>query len=669
MTTRTASTTLDALCINTIRTLSIDAVQKANSGHPGLPLGAAPMAYVLWDRFLKQNPTNPEWPNRDRFVLSAGHGSMLLYSLLYLAGYGVTLDDLKSFRQWGSVTPGHPEYGETPGVETTTGPLGQGFATAIGMAVAEAFLAARYNRPGHSIIDHYTYVIASDGDMMEGISHEAASLAGHLKLGKLIVLYDDNHISLSGPTSDIFNENIPMRFEAYGWQVLEVGDGNDIDAIDKALAEARAATDRPTLICVRTIIGYGSPNKANSSESHGSPLGEEEVKLTKEALGWPTEPAFYVPEDSKNHMRLAVERGREAQRKWDDQLKAYENAYPELYAQLARALSGELPEGWDSDLPTFSADEKPVATRSIGGKALNAIAAHVPNMIGGDADLAPSTNTLIKGEGNFETGEYSARNVRFGVREHAMGAMVNGMALHGGIIKPYSATFMTFSDYMRPAIRLGALMNIPTVYIFTHDSVALGEDGPTHQPVEHLAALRAIPNLTVFRPADANETVAAWRATMQINGPVAMAFTRQGVPVIPPEMVGDVSKGAYVLYESSSAPEVIIIGTGSEVQFGLAAARQLAEEGVAVRMVSMPSESLFARQSAEYRESVLPLAVRKRVSIEAGVTAGWYRWIGLDGIAIGVDHFGASAPWKVIYEKFGLTTEAVIEAAHKLLGK
>ena len=669
MTTRSASTTLDELCINTIRTLSIDAVQKANSGHPGLPLGAAPMAYVLWDRFLKHNPTNPEWPNRDRFVLSAGHGSMLLYSLLYLAGYGVTLDDLKSFRQWGSVTPGHPEYGETPGVETTTGPLGQGFATAIGMAIAEAFLAARYNRPGHSIIDHYTYVIASDGDMMEGISHEAASLAGHLKLGKLIVLYDDNHISLSGPTSDIFDENIPMRFEAYGWQVLEVGDGNDIDAINKALAEARATTDRPTLICVRTIIGYGSPNKANSSESHGSPLGVEEVKLTKEALGWPTEPDFYVPDDAKNHMRLAVERGRESQRKWDDELKGYENAYPELYAQLARALSGELPEDWDSDLPTFSADEKPVATRSIGGKALNAIAAHVPNMIGGDADLAPSTNTLIKGEGNFEAGEYSARNVRFGVREHAMGAMVNGMALHGGIIKPYSATFMTFSDYMRPAIRLGALMNIPTVYIFTHDSVALGEDGPTHQPVEHLAALRAIPNLTLFRPADANETVAAWRTAMQLTGPVAMAFTRQGVPVIPPEMVGDVSKGAYVLYKSSSAPEVIIIGTGSEVQFGLAAAHQLAGEGVAVRMVSMPSKSLFARQSAEYQESILPSAVRKRISIEAGVTAGWYRWIGLDGIAIGVDHFGASAPWKVIYEKFGLTTEAVVEAAHKLLGK
>ena len=669
MTTRSASTTLDELCINTIRTLSIDAVQKANSGHPGLPLGAAPMAYVLWDRFLKHNPTNPEWPNRDRFVLSAGHGSMLLYSLLYLAGYGVTLDDLKSFRQWGSVTPGHPEYGETPGVETTTGPLGQGFATAIGMATAEAFLAARYNRPGHTIIDHHTYVIVSDGDLMEGISHEAASLAGHLKLGKLIVLYDDNHISLSGPTSDIFDENIPMRFEAYGWQVLEVGDGNDINAIDKALAEARATTDRPTLICVRTIIGYGSPNKANSSESHGSPLGVEEVKLTKEALGWPTEPDFYVPDDSKNHMRLAVERGREAQRKWDDELKGYENAYPELYAQLARALSGELPEDWDSDLPTFAADEKPVATRSIGGKALNAIAAHVPNMIGGDADLAPSTNTLIKGEGNFEAGEYSARNVRFGVREHAMGAMVNGMALHGGIIKPYSATFMTFSDYMRPAIRLGALMNISTVYIFTHDSVALGEDGPTHQPVEHLAALRAIPNLTVFRPADANETVAAWRATMQINGPVAMAFTRQGVPILPLEMVGDVSKGAYVLYESGSAPEVIIIGTGSEVQFGLAAARQLAEEGVAVRMVSMPSESLFAKQSAEYQELILPSAVRKRISIEAGVTAGWYRWIGLDGIAIGVDHFGASAPWKIIYEKFGLTTEAVVEAAHKLLGK
>ena len=661
-------TALDQLCVNTIRALSIDMVQKANSGHPGLPLGAAPMAYVLWAKFLKHNPVNPEWPNRDRFILSAGHGSALLYSLLHLTGYGVSLDDLKNFRQWGSPTPGHPEYGATPGVETTTGPLGQGFATAVGMAIAEAFLAGTYNRPGHEIINHWTYVLASDGDLMEGISHEAASLAGHLGLGKLICLYDNNNVCLAGPTSDSFSEDIPMRFEAYGWHVTEVTDGNDMDAIARAIEEARAVQDRPSLISIHTVIGYGSPHKAGTSQAHGSPLGEEETRLTKEALGWPPEPPFYIPEEARQHMRQAVQHGRESQREWDSRLAAYEAAYPELARQLESALTGELPQGWDADIPVFPADEKGMATRNSSGIVLNAIAAHVPTMIGGDADLAPSTKTLIKDSGNFSRDNRTARNLRFGVREHAMGAIVNGLALHGGICKPYSATFMTFSDYMRPAIRLGALMDIPTIYIFTHDSVGLGEDGPTHQPVEQLAALRAIPDLTVIRPADANETAGAWRAAMQNDGPVTLVMTRQAVPTLSPDMVGDVSKGAYVLYESGETPpDIILIGTGSEVHIALSAARQLADEGVSVRVVSMPSTTLFARQPAEYQEAVLPKEVKKRISIEAGASFGWHLWVGDEGIIIGVDRFGASAPGKIIYEKFGLTAEAVTAAAHRLL--
>ncbi|GAB4571279.1 MAG: transketolase [Anaerolineae bacterium] len=664
-----ANMTIEELSINTIRMLAIDAVQHANSGHPGLPMGAAPTAYVLWKRFLKHNPTNPEWPDRDRFVLSAGHGSMLLYALLYLAGYGVSIEDLKQFRQWGSCTPGHPEYGETPGVETTTGPLGQGFATAVGMAVAEAHLAARFNRPGFPIIDHYTYVLASDGDLMEGISHEAASLAGHLGLHKLICLYDNNHISLSGPTSDSFSEDIPMRFRSYGWDVIEVADGNDIDAIAAALEQARASREKPVLISVNTIIGYGSPNKANSHEAHGSPLGEEEVRLTKENLGWPTEPAFYVPQAALDHMREMKERGRQQQHHWDEMLRAYGAEYPELYNVLARAWSGELPPEWDAELPRFEPEAGALATRKASAKVLNAIARHVPTMIGGDADLAPSTNTLIENEGNFSQADYAARNVRFGVREHAMGAMVNGMALHGVIIKPYSATFMTFSDYMRPAIRLGALMNLPVLYIFTHDSVGIGEDGPTHQPVEHLASLRVIPNLTVIRPADANETVGAYRAAMTSPNPVVLVFSRQNLPILPPDQVGDVSKGAYVLFESSPQPELILIATGSEVQFALAAGKRLGEEGVAVRVVSMPSMELFAAQSEEYRNSILPPAVKKRISIEAGVSFGWREWVGDEGVVIGVDRFGASAPWKVIYQNLGLTTEAIVEAAHQLLNR
>lgn len=666
MSNKLSEMTVDELSINTIRMLSVDAVQKANSGHPGLPMGAAAMSYVLWNQFLKHNPVNPEWPNRDRFVLSAGHGSMLLYSLLYMTGYGLSLEDLKSFRSWGSPTPGHPEVGEAPGVETTTGPLGQGFATAVGMAVAEAHLSAVFNQPGHAIIDHYTYVLASDGDLMEGISHEAASLAGHLGLRKLIVLYDDNGICLSGTTAQNFSEDIPLRFQAYNWNVLTVADGNDLTEIAAAISTAQQS-DKPTLISVKTIIGYGSPNKGGKNSSHGSPLGPEEVRLTKENIGWPTEPAFLVPEAAFDHMRQAKEVGRQAQHDWDQQLAAYEAAHPELYAQLATALAGELPADWDAQLPVFSPEDGALATRIASSKVLNAIASQVKTMIGGDADLAPSTNTLIDGEGDFSKADYAARNVRFGVREHAMGAMANGMALHGGIIKPYTATFMTFSDYMRPAIRLGALMNVPALYIFTHDSVGIGEDGPTHQPVEHLAALRTIPNLTVIRPADANETVGAYRAAMANKRPTVLVFTRQGLPILDPADVGDVSKGAYVLFDSSDEPAVILIATGSEVQFALEAAQQLAADGVSVRVVSMPSQELFAEQPDDYQASVLPPTVKKRVSIEAGVSFGWHRWVGDEGIIIGVDRFGASAPWKIIYEKFGLTADAIVAAANQLL--
>ena len=666
MTTSTIS--IENLSINTIRMLAIDAVQNANSGHPGLPLGAAPMAYALWSKFLKHNPTNPEWPDRDRFILSAGHGSMLLYALLYLTGYGLSIEDLKQFRQWGSATPGHPEYGETPGVETTTGPLGQGFATGVGMALAEAHLAARFNKPGYDIINHYTYVLASDGDMMEGISHEAASLAGHLGLNKLIVLYDNNDICLSGPTSEVFSEDIPGRFRAYGWEVLEVEDGNDIEAIGAAIAEARTSKNKPVLISVKTIIGFGSPNKANSADSHGSPLGADEVVLTKQNLGWPTEPAFYVPEEALTHMRGAKDRGREQQHEWDKILAAYSAEYPELSAELTRAWSGELPDDWDADLPVF-APEGAMATRQASGKALNALAKRIPALIGGDADLAPSTKTLISGSPDIEASNYAARNIRFGVREHAMGAMVNGMALHGGICKPYSATFMTFCDYMRPAMRLGALMNLPVMYIFTHDSIGVGEDGPTHQPVEHLAALRTIPNLTVLRPADANETVGAYRAAIMSRRPVVLVFSRQNLPTLDPARVGDVSKGAYVLVDSAQTPDVILIGTGSEVQYAVTAAQQLTEEGVAVRVVSMPSMELFAEQPAEYRESVLPSMVKNRISIEAGVSFGWRQWVGDEGVIIGVDRFGASAPQEVIYEHLGLTPAALVDAAHKLLAK
>jgi transketolase len=662
------SSDLQTIAINTIRTLAMDAVQKANSGHPGLPMGAAPMAYALWTRHLRHNPRNPKWANRDRFVLSGGHGSMLLYALLYLTGYDVTLDDLKNFRQWGSITPGHPEYHETPGVETTTGPLGQGAANAVGLALAEAFLAHYFNRDGYNIVDHYTYALVSDGDLQEGVSAEASSLAGVWGLGKLIFLYDSNLVQLDGPTEMVYTEDVIKRYQAYGWHTIEVEDGNNAEVISAAIAEARHIADRPTLISIRTTIGYGSPNKAGTSEAHGSPLGVEEVKLTKEALGWPQED-FYVPGEALEHYREAVNKGEIQEQAWQKVFVEWAAKYPELALEWDMVMSGQLPEGWDADLPVYSASDKPVATRVANGVALNAIAKHVHTMIGGDADLAGSTRTLISGAEHTGPHKPAARNLRFGVREHAMGSIINGLALHGGIVKPYTATFLTFSDYMRPAIRLGALMHIPTVYVFTHDSIGLGEDGPTHQPIEHFAALRAIPQLTVIRPADANEAVAAWRITMTLDGPVALIFTRQNLPILDgvDKIRAGVPRGAYVLEDCEGTPQVILLATGSEVHIAREAWQKLSADGVKARLVSMPSWELFEAQDAAYKEQVLPPAVTARVSIEAGVTQGWHKYVGSQGIAIGLDRFGASAPYQVIYEKLGLTAQAVIDAAKKLI--
>ncbi len=662
------STDLQTLAINTIRTLSMDAVQKANSGHPGLPMGAAPMAYALWMRHLRHNPANPQWANRDRFVLSAGHGSMLLYSLLHLTGYDLPLEELQNFRQWGSKTPGHPEYHETPGVETTTGPLGQGAANAVGLALAEAFLANYFNRDGYNVVDHYTYALVSDGDLQEGISAEASALAGLWGLGKLVFLYDDNQIQLDGPTEMVFGEDVRQRYAAYGWHTIEVEAGNDAEMVSAALIEARNVKDRPTLIAIRTTIGYGSPNKAGTSSSHGSPLGADEVKLTKEALDWPQE-AFYIPGEVLEHFRESLDKGEVQERTWQQVYDQWAAAYPELAAEWEQVMSGDLPAGWDADLPTFSRADKAVATRNVSGDALNAIAQHLPTMIGGDADLAGSTKTLIKGEPNTGPGNPTARNVRFGVREHAMGAIVNGLALHGGITKPYSATFLTFSDYMRPAMRLGALMNINTLYVFTHDSIGLGEDGPTHQPVEHFAALRAIPNLTVFRPADANETVAAWKTAMETSGPVTLIFTRQNLPVLDDveAIHAGVARGGYVLADSEGTPDVILLSSGSEVHIAHDAYQQLTADGIKARVVSLPSWELFDAQADDYKESVLPAAVTARVSIEAGVTQGWHKYVGSNGITIGLDRFGASAPYEVIYEKLGITAAAMVTAAKRLL--
>ena len=679
------SDTLDQQCIDTLRFLSVDMVQQANSGHPGLPLGAAPMAYVLWTRFMKHHPSHPLWPDRDRFELSAGHGSALLYSLLYATGYGLWLDDLKHFRQWGSKTPGHPERGHTTGVEVTTGPLGQGFANAVGMAIAEAQLAARYNRDGHRIVDHRTWVIASDGDLMEGVASEAASLAGHLQLGKLVCLYDNNSVTLSAATDMTFSEDRTKRFDAYGWQTISVDDGNDLKAIDAALAAACADTARPSLILVRTHLGFGSPEQ-DSFKAHGSPLGVTDVRKTKETLGWPVEPLFLVPAPALDHFRKALAHGATAEGEWNERMVAYGRAFPELARELQGRLREELPDGWDADIPVFSADAKGMATRVAAGKVLNAIAPRLPALSGGSADLDPSTHTAMRGQGDFNPPfaagkdiegsdasgwSYSGRNIHFGVREHAMGAIVNGLAVHGGFIG-YGSTFLIFCDYMRPPIRLAALMGLHVVHVFTHDSLALGEDGPTHQPVEQLANLRAIPGLTVLRPADANETAVAWKVAIETRDrPVLLVLTRQDVATLDRSRFASAEglrRGAYVLRDTGTTPpSLILLASGSEVGLIVAAAERLAGEGVAVRCVSLPSWDLFEAQPQSYRDQILPPHLTARLAVELGVRQGWDRYIGTRGDMIGVDRFGASAPAEVLLEKYGFTVDNVVARARELL--
>lgn len=675
---------LDELCINTIRVLSIDAVQNANSGHPGLPMGAAAMAYVLWTRFLKYNPRDPLWPDRDRFVLSAGHGSMLLYSLLHLTGYDLPLEEIKRFRQWGSRTPGHPERGHTPGVEVTTGPLGQGFGNGLGMAIAEAWLAARYNRPGHNLVDHYTYALVSDGDLMEGVAAEAASLAGHLRLGKLIYLYDQNHISLAGATGLTFTENVAQRFEAYGWHTRQVADGNDTEDIAAALREAQAETTRPSLLLVRTHIGYGSPHKQDTFLAHGSPLGEEEVAATKKALGWPATDSFFLPPEAVAHFRQAIGRGAEAQQEWQQRFDAYRTDFPDEAAEWDEVMAGRFSPDFGAELPQWKPGDKPVSTRVAAGQALNVLAHRIPNIIGGSADLNPSTNTALKEQGDFQrpgeaaaagavggTWSYAGRNIAFGVREHAMGSTVNGMAAHGGIL-PFSATFLVFSDYMKPAIRLGAIMGLRVIYVFTHDSIAVGEDGPTHEPIGHLAGLRAIPGLTVVRPADATEAVEAWAVAVQRSSPTLLALTRQNLSILDRSRARDagVARGGYILSEAEGGePQVLLIGTGSEVELCVKAQARLKELDIRARVISLPSWQLFAEQESGYREHVLPPAVRKRVTVEAGATLGWERFAGDEGVIIGIDTFGASAPAKEIMKRSGFTAERVTAAALRLLGR
>jgi transketolase len=666
--------TIDDLAVASIRTLAIDAIEKAKSGHPGMPMGAAPMAYELWARFMKHSPANPEWINRDRFVLSAGHGSMLLYSLLHLFGYeDCSMEEIQNFRQWGSKTPGHPEYGHTRGVDATTGPLGQGLAMAVGMAMAEAHLANVYNRDSFNVIDHYTYAICGDGCLMEGISSEAASLAGHYKLGKLIVLYDSNDISLDGELSLSMSENVHTRFAGYGWQTLRVEDGNDLEAIRKAIAEAKADTERPTLIEVKTIIGYGSPNKqgkGGSAGPHGSPLGPEEALLTKEFYGWP-HPEFYVPEEVRAHFAALREEGVKAEQAWQAMFAEYRKAYPDLAQQLEDAIAGKLPEGWDADLPWYSPEDKGLATRASSGAALNAIAKRVPNLIGGSADLESSTQTHMKGIGVYSANDYAGRNVYFGVREFGMAAAANGMALHGGL-KPYVGTFFVFSDYLRPAVRLSALMKVPVIYVFTHDSIAVGEDGPTHEPIEQLPALRVIPGVTVIRPADGNETSAAWKyAVENTEGPVALVLTRQALPNLPgtkEQAVEGVRRGAYVVSEAKNGnPQGILIATGSEVALAVKAQEKLAAEGVHVRVVSMPSWELFEKQSAEYKESVLPKAVTKRLAVEMAYPLGWEKYVGSEGAVLGISTFGASAPGDRVIREYGFTVENVTAKFKALL--
>jgi len=668
-----ASETIDALCINTIRFLAVDAVQQANSGHPGTPMGAAAIAYVLWDRFLKHNPSDLKWPNRDRFILSPGHASALLYALLHLTGYDLPLDELRRFRQWGSKTPGHVEYGTTPGVEVTTGPLGQGFANGVGMAIAERWLADHYNRPGFDIIDHNTYAIVSDGDLQEGVASEAASLAGTLRLGKIIYLYDDNDISIEGSTDIAFAENVGGRFRAYGWHVVGPIDGMDMTAVDGAIRSARKETGHPSLIICRTIIGYGSPNKQGTAAAHGEPLGEEEVRLAKQTLGWPFEEPFAIPDEALAHMRQAVDRGREWQMQWESRLQEYRRTHPDDARRLEIDLQGDLPHGWEEGLSElFTSTEKPLSTREASGRVMNAIVSKVHAFTGGSADLAPSTKTLLKDHGHYGFDECCGHNMHFGVREHAMGAIANGMSLHGGLI-PYTGTFLIFYDYMRPPVRLAALMGIRVVFIYTHDSIGLGEDGPTHQPVEQLMGLRTVPGLVTIRPADATETAEAWKVAMERrHGPTALVLSRQNLPVLdrssmPP--ASDLERGGYVVWQADAHPQVILIGTGSELHIALEAGKLLADAGISNRVVSLPSWELFEAQTEDYRVDVLPPDVRARVSVEAGVTLGWERYVGPEGIAVGVNRFGASAPGKVVYENLGLTPRRVQEEALRLVVK
>ncbi|WP_437625312.1 transketolase [Sorangium sp. So ce1151] len=681
------SPALDQLCIDTLRMLGVDMVEKARSGHPGLPLGAAPMAYVLWSRFLRHNPTNPAWWDRDRFVLSAGHGSALLYALLYLTGYPeLTLDQIKRFRQWGSVTPGHPESHLTRGVEASTGPLGQGMGNALGMAIAEAHLAARYNRPGHEIFHHTTYVLASDGDMMEGVASEAGSLAGHLRLGRLIVLHDDNGVTLSATTSITFTEDVTARYAAYGWHVQRVRDGNDTEAIARAITAARDVTDRPSLIAVRTVLGCGAPDKQGTFQAHGSPLGPEEVARTKEHFGWPLEPTFFVPDAALSHYRRAVERGAQAEEEWRARFRAYESAFPDLAVELVRRFDARLPEGWDEGLPSFPASPEGMATRKASEGVLQSIADAVPELVGGSGDLDSSTYTWIKGRGDFESKERSSRgvqgtvgggwghagrNIHFGVREHAMGTSVNGLVYHGGFI-PFGATFLVFHDYMRPAVRLSAIAGLRSIWVYTHDSIGVGEDGPTHEPVEQLAALRAMPNLVDIRPCDANETRWAWQVALEAHDrPTAIVLTRQSVPTLDRSVFAPASMlrhGAYVLDRGASAgdPEVILIASGSEVALIVEAAELLKNAGIRARLVSMPSWRLFEEQSAEYREGVLPARIRARLAVEAASPLGWERWVGLEGAIMSVNRFGASAPGPEVLEEYGFTAQRVADAAAAL---
>ncbi len=674
-------------CIDTIRFLAADAIEKAKSGHPGMPLGAAAAAFTLWTKHLKHNPKNPKWPDRDRFVLSSGHASMLLYSLLHLTGYSLSLDDIKNFRQWGSLTPGHPEYKHTPGVEVTTGPLGQGLANAVGMAIAEAQLAARFNSNSAKLVDHFTYVMTGDGDMMEGVVSEACALAGHLRLGKLIVLYDDNKVTLAGSAALSYTENIELRFKSYGWQVQTVKDGNDVGAIDRAIKKAKKDSDRPSIICVQSTIGYGAPCKQGTCDAHGSPLGADELKGAKAALGWPADPSFFVPDEARKLFRKALSRGKKLENQWQEDLNVAKLAQPAIAAEFMRTINGEMPADWEASFTEFPAGSKDIATRKASETVMQAIAAKVPEFAGGSADLNPSTFTWLKGMGDFEspatTAEgqhgmvggvwnFTGRNIHFGVREHAMGSIAVGMALHGGII-PYTATFLPFADYMRPPMRLAALMGLRTIFVFTHDSIGVGEDGPTHQPIEQIMNLRQVPNMTVIRPADANEVVEAWRlALSNTKGPTILVFSRQNLPVLDRSVCSVASgtrRGGYILWESSANPQLILIATGSEVAMTLAAARKLAADGINVRVVSMPSWEIFDHQPQDYRHSVLPPEITARISIEAGIKLGWEHYVGLQGKIIGMDTFGASAPGPVLYEKFGFSETKIIEAAKIMLGR